>query len=92
MEKKVIARVFVKNECIDAFRNETVDLIQKTRSEAGCISYNLFQDVSVPGNFVFVEEYKNQEAVDFHFKSEHLKSFGEKAANLFSKEMIVEVI
>lgn len=92
MEKKVIARVFVKSEYVDAFKKETVDLIKKTRSEAGCISYNLFQDVSIPGNFVFVEEYKNQEAVDFHFASEYLKEFGEKAGSFFSKEMIVEVI
>ena len=92
MEKKIIARVFVKSECIDLFKKETVALIQKTRSEVGCISYNLFQDVSIPGNFVFVEEYKNQGAVDFHLNSEYLKTFVEKAANYFSKEIIVEVI
>jgi quinol monooxygenase YgiN len=92
MEKKIIARVFVKNECVEAFKKETVGLITTTRSEVGCISYNLFEDVFVPGNFVFVEEYKNQEAVDYHLSSAHLKSFGEKAANFFSKEMKVEVI
>ena len=35
MKKKVIARLFIKNESIESFKKQAVEIIQKTRKEKG---------------------------------------------------------
>lgn len=55
MKKKVIAQLFIKNESIEEFKNQANLIIQKTRNEKGCLIYNLFQDISNPGNFYFTK-------------------------------------
>jgi quinol monooxygenase YgiN len=51
------------------------DLIEPTRHEAGCIRYDLLR--SLKGEqyfeFVFVEEWASEEALDAHGQTEHLQ-------------------
>lgn len=92
MKKKVFAQVFVKLEAVATFKTVVPALIKKTREEKGCLVYNLFEQAENPGMFVFVEEYQNQEALDFHFNSPYLAEFGKKMEGLQTKEMIVDII
>ena len=92
MKKKVIARLFIKNESIESFKKQAVEIIQKTRKEKGCIFYSLFQDVSSPGEFLFYEEYARQDALDIHSNSEYLKTFRTIVSNMQSKEKVVDII
>jgi quinol monooxygenase YgiN len=45
-----------------------------TRSEKGCITYELHQSESDPALFVFYENWASQEALDSHSNSPHLKA------------------
>jgi quinol monooxygenase YgiN len=92
MKKKVIARLFIKNESIESFKKQTVEIIQKTRKEKGCIFYSLFQDVSSPGEFLFYEEYASQDALDIHSNSEYLKTFRTSVSKMQSKEKVVDIV
>ena len=92
MKKKVIARLFIRNESIESFKKQAAVIIQKTRKEKGCLFYSLFQDVSSPGEFLFYEEYAGQEALDIHSNSEHLKTFRTIVSNMQSKEKVVDII
>jgi len=92
MKKKVIARLFIKNESIESFKKQAAVIIQKTRKEKGCLFYSLFQDVSSPGEFLFYEEYASQDALDIHSNSEHLKTFRTIVSNMQSKEKVVDII
>ena len=92
MKKKVIARLFIKNELIESFKKQAAVIIQKTRKEKGCLFYSLFQDVSSPGEFLFYEEYASQEALDIHSNSEYLKTFRTIVSNMQSKEKVVDII
>jgi quinol monooxygenase YgiN len=92
MKKRVIARLFIKDGSIESFKQKAAVIIQKTGNEKGCLFYRLFQDVSRPGEFLFYEEYADQEALDIHFNSEHLKTFRTGVSDMRSKENIVEII
>jgi quinol monooxygenase YgiN len=92
MKKKVIARLFIKNESIDSFKKQAAVIIQKTRKEKGCLFYSLFQDVTSTGEFLFYEEYAGQEALDIHSNSEYLKTFRTIVCNMQSKEKVVKII
>lgn len=92
MKKRVIARLFITNGSIEAFKKQAELIIQKTRAEGGCRCYSLFQDVSNTGEFLFYEEYADQNALDVHFKSEYLGAFLKSIDSMQSKRAMVEVL
>jgi len=90
--KKIIsAQVFIKPEKVDAFLALTEDLIEKSRAEAGCISYSLYQDPHDRTKFLFFEEWKNQAAVDYHFSTEHFINFGKALEEMASAPPIITI-
>jgi len=92
MKKMVIARLFIKNEARSTFLKEATVLIQRTRAEKGCLFYSLYEDAARPGDFLFYEEYADQEALDEHFHSAHLQVFRDITGYMHAKDRIVEVI
>lgn len=68
---KVIAQDFMKLEALDLVRPLYRELVEKTRAEPLCLSYDLFIDQKDPGHFVFVEQWPDRAALDAHCRSEH---------------------
>lgn len=62
-----------------------LDLIAPTRAEAGCVSYQLLQNNSDPSDFVFVEEWTSDAAIDEHMASAHLRDVVTRAQSLLAK-------
>src|SRR5579864_5242038 len=50
-------------------------LVAPTRSEPGCLVYELHRDPENPGKFMFYERFRSQAALDEHFASPHFKQF-----------------
>ena len=46
-----------------------------SREEPGCISYRVYEDCERPGDFVFVEEWESQAALQEHFRTQHIAEF-----------------
>jgi quinol monooxygenase YgiN len=46
-----------------------------SRNEAGCISYRLYEDTERENEFVFVEEWETNEALQQHFGTSHVGEF-----------------
>jgi quinol monooxygenase YgiN len=46
-----------------------------SRLEPGCISYRVYQDTENEHDFVFVEEWENDEALQRHFATSHVAEF-----------------
>lgn len=59
-------------------------LFGPTRAERGCIRYRFYQDVEDPNAFSFVEEWESWEALNEHFRSEHVGRFLEAVGGLVS--------
>lgn len=74
-ELKIVAVLIIK----DAYKEELADVlktvINASRKEAGCISYDLYQDIKNPLKFTFIETWKNQQAIDEHNATDHFKTF-----------------
>ncbi|ABR91796.1 Uncharacterized conserved protein [Janthinobacterium sp. Marseille] len=70
---KVIAQDFIRPEFIATVRPLYEELIEKTRLEKDCISYNLYIDQKDPGHFVFIEEWPDRQALDVHCQTEHFR-------------------
>ena len=47
-------------------------LVAPTRSEPGCLSYELFINSDNSADFLFVQEYENEAAFEAHLASSHI--------------------
>jgi len=46
-----------------------------SRQEPGCISYRVYEDTETDNDFVFVEEWESNEALQLHFATPHIREF-----------------
>ena len=71
---KVVAKNFIKAEKVDAFISLAKQLVQDTRqSDAGCIKYELLQDIKDPLLLTMIEEWEDQESLNNHMAAKHFK-------------------
>ncbi len=91
-KKIVIARLFIKDGSIEAFKKVAAQQVHSTRQEKGCLFYSLFEDVANPGDFLFYEEYADQAALDIHMGSVYLKNFRREVDPMRSKDAVVQVV
>lgn len=60
-------------------RDELIELGQRvaraSREEAGCIGYRLYENTEQANEFVFVEEWDSEEALQRHFATAHIAGF-----------------
>ncbi|ENX33641.1 hypothetical protein F889_02304 [Acinetobacter colistiniresistens] len=73
MTLKLIAEDFIQPEHIEMVLPLYQELVEKTRTEAGCIAYDLYHDHKLQGHFVFIEEWIDRAALDLHVQSEHFQ-------------------
>jgi quinol monooxygenase YgiN len=69
----IIATGRVKPEGIDALRGLVMDLVSRSRAEAGNVSYDFYQVLADPAKFAFVEVWQDQAAIDSHMASPHFQ-------------------
>jgi quinol monooxygenase YgiN len=48
-------------------------LVEPTRAEAGCLSYDLFASVVDPVTFVTIETWRSQDDLDAHLQTPHVQ-------------------
>lgn len=74
-ELVIVAHVTVKPEFKDEMLKAFQAVVEGTRKEPGNISYVLYQDISDPLKFTFVEVWKSQDAINAHNASAHFQTF-----------------
>lgn len=70
---KVIAQDFIHPDHVDTVLPLYRELVEATRQEPLCLSYELFIDQKDPGHFVFIETWPHRAALDAHCASEHFQ-------------------
>jgi len=50
-------------------------VVSASREEQGCISYRFYEDTERANEFVFVEEWADQGALERHFATDHIRVF-----------------
>jgi quinol monooxygenase YgiN len=83
----VIARVRAKEGKEEMVRQELTALIAPTRSEPGCVTYNLHQGADNRYLFMVYEGWSSKNDLDDHLKKPYLKAFLKRA-----NELLVEPV
>lgn len=58
-----------------------------SHEEEGLISYRFTEDQLAPNTFIFVEEWRDQAAIDFHVSQAYFKEFMEKATPMLKQPL-----
>ncbi len=82
---RVIARVTSQPGKVEELKPILLNLIEPTRSEKGCISYQLLQGKTNSAEFVFIEEWASDSAENAHMTTSHVQEALSKAQSLFAK-------
>ena len=87
MGKKVtvLALFRAKPGLEEEVKQELMALQGPTRSEEGCINYDLHQSQEDPARFMFYENWTSREDLDQHLEMPYLKAFREKAGDLLAE-------
>lgn len=71
----IVANIKAAPDKIDLVKAELLKLITMTRSEQGCINYDLYQDNDNPAQFIFYENWETRELWQAHMANDHLKEY-----------------
>ncbi|MBB3318144.1 MULTISPECIES: putative quinol monooxygenase [unclassified Rhizobium] len=85
MTVSLIATLTARPETRDELLHLLVNQVEPTRSEQGCIDYNLHVDAGDPCVFVFYENWKSQADLDAHMEMQHLKPLLSEIDRLLAK-------
>lgn len=68
---KVVATNYVKADKIEEYIATFKELSDATRQEAGCVYYDLCQEIKDPTILTVHEEWKSMEDLEAHMKTPH---------------------
>lgn len=74
-ELTIVANIIANTDQIDLVRAELLKLIDTTRAEDGCITYDLHQDNENPAHFTFYETWENRALWQAHMEAPHLAAY-----------------
>ena len=83
---RIVAKVVANADSVDQVCSILSDLVEPTRNESGCISYELLQNRTDPTDFTFVEEWETDAAIDAHLTTKHISDALTKLPGLISCE------
>ena len=87
----VLAKVKAKQEMEEMVKQECLALVEPTRGEAGCISYDFHQDSEDKTSFMFYENWVSKEALEQHIQMPYLQAFIAKADELLAEPLDVTI-
>ena len=81
----VFALLTAKPGMEETVKQELLALVRPTRTEEGCINYDLHQSLDHKGQFRFYENWTSKELLERHLESAHVKRFIAKAEKLLAE-------
>lgn len=87
----VIARLVVRPGSVPHLLGPAKVVIETTRREEGCISYDLFTSTTDPEGLVFIERWETREALSRHARTPHVAAWRE-AGKPYVIERQIEII
>ena len=85
---KVVAKQWIKEDKLEEYLALAKKLVEETnKTDTGCISYALHQDISDPLIITMLEEWEDQASIDKHLNSKHFLETAPKLDELCSKQV-----
>lgn len=93
----IAGTVRVPPETLPGLKPHMAKMLAASRAEDGCLTYSYAEDVAEPGLIRVFEAWRDQAAIEAHFKSAHMAEwraagaqFGVSDRRLFAYEVAAE--
>ena len=90
-EVTVVATIKAKQGMHEEIKKKLLALIPPTRSEKGCITYDLHHSLEDNTVFMFYEIWAGKDALDKHLTTSHIKEFIEKTQDMLSEPINISL-
>ena len=81
---RIVATMNAAEGKADELRAVLESLVEPSRSEPGCLQYELLANLDDPTQFTFVEEWRDGDALKVHAQTDHFKEGMGKLAGLLA--------
>jgi quinol monooxygenase YgiN len=81
----VHVHVSVKPECVEAFREATVENARASVEEPGIARFDVIQQMDDPAKFILVEVYRSPEAAAAHKETAHYAKWRDTVAEMMAQ-------
>ncbi len=71
----IVAHITAKPDSVAMVKAELENLVGITRTEEGCLQYDLHQDNEDPAHFLFYENWESRDLWQAHMNSAHIKAY-----------------
>jgi quinol monooxygenase YgiN len=71
---RVVARLVAFPDKVEELKSLLLSIMEPTRAEQGCITYELLQNQADPTDFTFVEEWESTGLLEQHLASTHIQA------------------
>ena len=82
----IIGRLQIKVEQLNEFLSYARGVVEEERKVEGCIGFNILQDINQSDQFVMMEQWRDQAALDQHLQSEAYARNSAKMESFFAAE------
>ena len=87
----LIGHAKIKPSELESFLALADGMISPSREEEGCISYDFYCDRVDSCKIVFVEEWVDGSALEYHFATQHFKDFMARSATMLAEEPCIKI-
>lgn len=88
----VIAKVTAQTAHIETVKSALLAVLEPVRSEEGCLSYDLHQDIKDKNIFFFYENWDTLHHLEEHRMKPHMVELGHQIKDLLEKHMEVNLM
>jgi autoinducer 2-degrading protein len=81
----VHVHVHVKPDCVEAFREATIENARNSVKEPGVVRFDVIQQQDDPTRFVLIEVYRSVEATAAHKETAHYNSWRDVVADMMAE-------
>ncbi len=81
----------VKPEQEQAYLEYVETMVHKSRADEGCLYYDHLKSVTAPYDYMIVENWENEEAVEKHNATDHLQNFLKEIPSYLSEDLVLKL-
>lgn len=71
----------------DALKAIAAELVEKSRSDKGCVAYDLFESTTINSHLMICETWQTREDLEMHADAEHFKRLVPRIQELASMKL-----
>lgn len=89
---KIIAKFEIQENKVSRATVRMAALAAASKSDKGCISYELFEDINNANTLFFVESWESTEEQSAHMNTPHIKAFDAAARHFLAGDPLVAIV